>query len=153
METLTAKTAEDLKGLTPIAKRWLAEADFDRFGLDSRLAKGLEDLNELIAGVHSDLFMLMKDEQHIGFAGIRSFMSPVGENLIAEEHYLYVLPEYRGRGGLILLRAAREWAKENMCTHLIMNASTLASKLHDKVCKLYEYMDMKKFETSYICEV
>ena len=144
---------DDLAGLVSIAKRWIEEADFARFGLDSMLAKGLEDLSELIAGAHSDLIMLMKDEQHIGFAGIRNFVSPLGRNLIAEEHYLYILPEHRGRGGLILLKAAREWAQKNMCTHLILNASCLASDMHDKVCKLYEYMGMSKFETSFICQV
>jgi GNAT superfamily N-acetyltransferase len=153
MKTQIAKTPKDLEALIPIAKRWLGECDFGYFGLNAHLEKGLDDLSELVAGTNSDLFMLMDGERPIGLMGIRNFVSPLGDNLIAEEHYMYILPEYRGRGGLIFLKAAKEWAKENMCTHLVMNASTLASKLHDKVCKLYEYMDMDKFETSFICEV
>jgi len=144
---------DDLAGLVSIAKRWIEEADFARFGLDVVISKGLSDLGELITGPNSDLFMLMKGEQCVGFMGIRSFPSPLGNNLVAEEHYLYVLPEHRGRGGLILLRAANKWAKDNMCTHLILNASNLASDMHDKTCKLYECMGMSKFETSFICQV
>jgi len=143
----------DLASLESIAKRWIEEADFEKFGLDVAISKGLSDLGELIAGSNSDLFILTKDEMCVGFAGIRNFVSPLGNNLIAEEHYLYVLPEHRGRGGLILLRAANKWARDNMCTHLILNASNLASDMHDKTCKLYECVGMSKFETSFICQI
>jgi hypothetical protein len=52
-----------------------------------------------------------------------------------------------------LLKAAKVLAKERGCSHFIMNASNLASDMHDKVCNFYKRLDMKKFETSFISEV
>ena len=150
MKTKTAKTQGDLKELTPIAERWIEEADFERFGLDRNLMAGMKDLGGLITGQHTDLIMLIEGDKTVGFIGVKSFMSPLGDNLISEEHYFYVLPKHRGRGGLILIDAVKEWAKQNMCTHLILNASCLASGQHDRICELYERMGMIKFETSYV---
>jgi len=88
----------------------------------------------------------------VGYMGITSYKSPLSSQRIANEHYWYVLPEYR-RASIRLIKAAIEWTKTRGCSHLQMSASNFASELHDRVCGLYEAFKMKKFETAYIMEM
>ena len=46
-----------------------------------------------------------------------------------------------------------KFAKENKCSHIMMNASKMISDKHDLVCKFYEKIGMKKFETCYLKEI
>ena len=49
-----------------------------------------------------------------------------------------------------MIDAAQAWARAHGCSHLLFNASRLASGLHDDVCRVYEHKGMKPFETTYI---
>ena len=98
--------------------------------------------------------LILKDESNaVGILGIQIFKNPLGHELMANEHYWYVMKDYRGLSGIRLLKTGFKWAKDQGCTHFICNASNLASELHDGVCKLYKKMGMKHFETTYIMEV
>jgi GNAT superfamily N-acetyltransferase len=141
--------------LRPLAEKWLAESNASSFGLKADVEQHLKDmLNNMVYQDGNDLLILQNDKDEVvGYMGLSTFKSPISDQLIANEHNYYVRPESRGAGGLRLLIEARKWAKGQGCSHLIMNASNLASDLHDKVCTLYQKMNMKHFESSYISEV
>ena len=138
--------------LKPIADLWANEAE-SSFGLELVADAHVKDLQTLVDSDMADLLVLDQDGEITGYLGIQIFKNPLGEQLIANEHYWFVIPECRGLSAMRLIKAAKVWAKEKGCSHLIMNASKLASELHDKVCKVYERQGMKHFETSYIMEI
>jgi GNAT superfamily N-acetyltransferase len=143
----------DVEDLRLIAEAWKAESNGNGFGLMMDADYYLADLKNLVEGEESDLLVLYDDNGIIGYMGITTFQSPLGRQKLANEHYWFVLPDKRGFGSLRLLNFAKQWAKDNGCSHLIMNASNVASDMHDKMCRLYEELGMKKFETSYIKEI
>lgn len=111
----------------------------------------LESFTELIMGTESVLFGGIKDSKVIGILGMIIFKSPVSSDIIANEHFWYIVPDYRrGLLGMNMLKKAIEWAKLKGCTQFMANASMMASNLHDDVCRLYACINMKKFETTYI---
>ena len=145
---------DDVEALKPIVSSWKEIASKNEFGIkvvDEN--KYLLDLCRMTMNPRSDLLVLFDDIRPVGYLGLEYFDSPMGNQVIANEHYWYVLPESRGIGSMRLMKTAMQLAKLRGCSNLIMNASNLASDLHDKVCKLYEKMEMKKFETSYIKEL
>lgn len=146
------KVEDDMKILFPVIDSWFKEAQFEEFGIEHDFFSGVEDLTRLINSDDGALLVMDINEKIIGFMGITVFKSPLSKQKIANEHYWYVLPEYRGRG-IYLISSAYKWAKEKECSHIMMNASRLASQLHDKTCQIYERMGMKKFETTYIKQI
>jgi len=144
---------EDMERLRPIAEDWANTASDNEFGVDVDADSHLSDLRGLICGSTSGLIVLLKENQPVGYIGLKVMQNPIGHQLIANEHYWYVLPEYRGMGSMKMLKAAMLWAKLHNCSHIILNASRLASEMHDKVCLLYDKLGMKLFETSYIKEI
>ena len=144
---------DDIETLRPIAESWQEEARANEFGILTDVNKHLSELRSLVDNNNSDLIILYDEDEPVGYIGLRYFDSPTGNQRIAEEHYLYVIPEKRGLTSMRLIKNAKMLAKLKGCSHLILNASNLASDLHDKVCRVYEKVGMKKFETSYISEV
>ncbi len=149
----TAINQEDIEDLKPIVLQWKAECNGDGMGISLVPDRHYAGLASLIERENAALFLLLVEGVVVGYMGIEYFKSPLGDQRIANEHYWYVLEKFRGRGSLKLVDCARWWAKRQGCSHLIMNASTLASGLHDKVCRFYERIGMQKFETSYIKEI
>ena len=146
-------TIEDIPNLLPVAAEWQRTCNGERFGIELDLKKSLSDLAYLIERETADLFLLVNKEDVVGYLGMTIFDSPIGSQKIAQEHYWFVMGDNKGRGTILLIRAAKEWAREKGCSHIIFNASNLASNMHDKVCRFYEKIGMKKFETSYIKEI
>lgn len=145
----------NIEQLRPLAEQWFSECNASAFGLKAEIDRHLSDMYRLaVYTAGAELLLLINDKEEIvGYMGLITFKSPISDQLIANEKNYYVRPESRGNGGLRLLIEARKWAKMKGCSHLIMNASNLASDMHDKVCELYRKMGMRKFETSYISEV
>jgi hypothetical protein len=135
--------------LLPIAQDWVNGVRENSFGLEVTVTRFMDDLQRLVDNDNSDLFVLVKDVP-VGLLGMTIFTSPIGNNRIANEHYWYVLPEHRSVESIRMLSVAKKWAKDNGCSHLMMNASNLASDLHDRVSGVYERMGMKKMETVYM---
>ena len=147
----TAIYKGDVRKLRDITDEWLLECRCNDFGISVDTEKQLDDLQKMVDGNGSALIVLLDgDNNAVGYLGIVVIDSPIGKQMIANEHYWYVCRHARGIGSLRLLVAAEEWAMERGCSHLIMNASVMASSLCDSVCKLYERLGMAKFETSYI---
>ena len=139
----------NISNLDVIISCWHKECNGDDVGIDMSKQFFLDSLQELIDS-DTDELLVLEDEEPIGLLGLTTFKSPLGNQIIANEHYWYVVPHRRGLGSLKLIKEAEKWARERGCSHLIMSASNLASDLHDTVCSIYERLGMTKFETSYI---
>ncbi len=144
---------DDIETLRPIAKAWQDEAQANKFGIITDVNKHLFELRSMVDNNNSDLIILYDESEPVGYIGLRYFDSPTGNQRIAEEHYLYVIPEKRGLTSMRLIKNAKYLAKLKNCSHIIFNASNLASDLHNKLCRVYEKMGFAKFETSFITEL
>lgn len=154
MNVVRATNSGDIEKLKPVALQWKEICNGRAMGIELVPQIHFADLTDLISKDDADLFLLT-DVRYgvIGYMGVTCFDSPLGNQKIAQEHYWFVSEEHRGRGSLLLIRAVEKWAREKGCSHLIMTASTLASDMHDNVCRFYERIGLKKFETSYIEEI
>ena len=136
--------------LLPVIRRWREEANKD-FGFEMDELVHLQDLQSLIDG-DGELFVL-RDKEIVGYMGLTIFRSPLGRERIANEHFWYVIPEARGTSSIRLIKEAHKWAREKDCQYLMMTASEMASDMHDTVCKIYERLGMRRFETTFIRKV
>jgi GNAT superfamily N-acetyltransferase len=144
----------DIESLRPIANSWYETTKDNDFNLDIDIGHHLSDLLMLAAGDESDLIVLYDDDgTPVGYLGLKYFISPLSKQRIAAEHYFYVMPEKRGMASMRLIKGARFLAEQKGCSHIIFNASNLASDLHDKLCRVYEKLEMKFFESCFISEV
>lgn len=145
---------DDIETLRPIAEFWQKDVVNNDFGIIvDDIDKYLMELRIMASSENSSLIVLYDDGTPVGYIGLRYFDSPLGNQRMANEHYLYVIPEKRGLVSIRLIKNAKVLAQLKGCSHIIFNASNLASDLHDKVCNFYEKMGMRKFETSFISEV
>lgn len=140
---------DDIKGLFPVIKAWLAECRTNEFGIETEMTDYLDTVHNLIEHEDADLLVMEYKEEIIGVMGISLYKSPIGRQKIANALYWYTLPEHRGKGMSFVLEA-RRWAKSKGCSHIIFNASNMGSAMHDKVCQIYERLGLIKFETAYI---
>lgn len=142
----------DIASMVKIIKSWGEENKGQEIGIDIDQAVFINEIQRLSSGENSELFVATNGIV-IGILGIEIFNSPIGKQRMANEKFWYVAPNHRGSIGIRLLKHGMKWAKEQGCSHVTLNASYLASDLHDGVCKLYEKMGMTKFETVYIKEL
>ncbi len=141
----------DVTELIDVVKAWHEECESERFGISISIPDVLQDLKILKKEENCILLVLRNNEESpVGYMGVRLFKSPLGPDLIANEHYWYVMRSNRGVGAVRMLAAARKWAISRGATHFMANASNLASNLHDSVCEIYEGIGMTKFETTYL---
>lgn len=147
------RAVDDIEKLRPIAEAWQEECKADEFGILADVDKYLAELQSMVVNANADLLVLYDEHQPIGYIGLQYFDSPLGNQKMANEHFFYVIPESRGMASMRLMKMAKQCAKAKGCSHIIFNASNLASSLHDRVCRLYERSGMKKFETAFIIEV
>jgi hypothetical protein len=131
---------------------WVQECNSDDFGLTIDTQKVDEDLKAVAQGTRSTVLALEKGGLVVGILGLVAFPSAMGPEQIANEHYWYVMPEHRG-----YLRSfityARSWARTMACSHLMLNASYMASDRCERVGELYKKMGLKPFENVFITEV
>ncbi len=140
---------EDVKRLFPVIRSWLAECKANDFGIGIEMPAYIDTVYRLTHNEDCDLMVMELDGEIIGVMGLTCAKCPLGDQKIANALYWYTLPEHRGKGISFVLEA-RRWAKRKGCSHIIFNASKMASEMHDRVCQIYERINMKKFETSYI---
>lgn len=143
----------DPQSIVPLLSRWQQETNGDGLGIELDMTHILSDIVRMMGAPNATILGLVRDDLVVGFMGIDAYPSPTGPQAIANEHYLYVASEYRGLGAARLIKAARQWAQHHGCEKLLLNASRLASKEHDSVCRLYERLGARPFETTYIMEV
>ncbi len=145
--------SEDIQGLKKLVVEWKDDCNGGLMGFELNTDTYLTTLKDMVSDIDSDIILLVDGDIIVGYMGVEWFVSPLGPNRIGNEHYWFVSKEHRGYGSMLLFEAAKKWCKDNRCSHIMMNASTLASDMHDKMCNLYEKYGMSKFETSYIKEI
>ena len=153
MEVKILNNGDNIESFMSVARKWFDEANKAAFGLNIDMDAVIFDLARLISLPDCGVLVLIDNEKVVGFYGVSISQSKFSKQRIAEERYYYVVPEKRGISSLRLLKAAESWAKNKGCSHFIIYASQVASDLHDRTCKLYEKLNMKQFETSYIKEL
>ena len=136
--------------LRHLGEAWEREHNGQDFGIKTDINVFLSEIARLVNDGLSDVLVMHDKEKIVGLLGITAFQNPIGRGLIASEHFWYVLPDYRGLTSVRMVKAAENWAKNRGCTHLIMNASLLASPLYHRVIELYKVFGMREFETSFI---
>ena len=142
---------DDIETLRPIVESWQENVQDNDFGIIADdIDKYLTELGNMVLRPDADLIVLYDEETPVGYIGLRYFSSPLSSQMMAEEHYFYVIPEKRGLASMRLIKNAKTLAKMKNCSHIIFNASNLASELHEKLCRVYEKMGLMKFETSFI---
>ncbi len=145
---------DDIETVRPVVESWQQIVLDNGFGIIADdVDKFLAGLKDLADGQESDLLVLYENDTPVGYLGLQYFISPLGNQKMANEHYFFVIPEKRGMASIGLFRTAKALAKTRGCTHLIMNASNLASDLHDKFSRVLEKLGFTKFETSFIQSV
>lgn len=143
---------QDVKKIRPLAARWSAGCNGDRFGLTVSVDAALADLDRWFSCIPGTLILAYDGLELVGFFAVAVMSNFLGYEKIALERYWYALPNHV-RAGPALFRAAQQWGKANGCTHLTVSASHLASDAHDKVARFCERMGMKPLETVYVGEV
>lgn len=143
----------EIEELAPVIESWTKNCD-NRFGFDIDTKIFERDLISMLDSDHGDILVLRSNAGRVlGFMGLLSLACSLENTYSAVEHYWYVMPEHRGPGSIKMLGAAQAWAKEKGCKRLMVNASRLAGREHDKVCHLYERMGFVHFETTFIKEL
>lgn len=154
MKIFRATKAQDVERVKPVALQWKESCNGKRFGIRIDPETHFADLVGLVQRDDADLFLLVNEKDEVvGYMGVTMFNSPLSNQKIAQEHYWYATGRNRGRGTMLLIKAVKQWAKERGCTHFIMNASCLASNMHDRLCQFYTRMNFRLFETSFIKEI
>ena len=134
--------------LIPLLSEWKSECQGDLLAIECDPEVTQQHL-KMVKNSQGVVFVL-DDSGIVGIIGVQLIQSPIGRNLMGNEHLWYVEKNHRGIGSVRLFSKAMKWAAENGCTHFMATASMLASELHDTVCDLYKIMGMQKFETTYI---
>ncbi len=112
---------EEFELLKPVGSSWMAEHNGELFGIDITIDDVLNDLIES----NTTVICLHDGPDMVGFLALFATECFLGSQKIAVEKYWYVKPDCR-TGGVVLLKEAVKWARENECSHLIMSASNLA---------------------------
>lgn len=142
----------DIEMLRPLVQQWYQEQNGDMFGVEMSVDAFIADVRAWLK-IGGTIIVALQDSKPVGFIVVTAAPSCFGAQLWAVEKGWYVCPSSRSVAGLLLYRRARQWSRDNGCSHFITFASNLASDMHDKVCQFYERMGMKLFETAYIMGV
>lgn len=140
---------EDVEKLVPVIRAWIDECRANDFGIEVAETEYLDEVSNLINLEDCDLLVLEIGEKVVGLMSIAAHKSPIGSQRIADAHFWYTLPEARGKG-INFIKSAKAWARAAGCSHIIFTSSAMAGADYDKICTLYERMDMKRFETTFI---
>ncbi len=134
--------------LTELFDEWLKECRANSFDLEASVVEACKDIKTL--NDNRAVFVMIEEGKIIGLLGVDINKSPIGPEMIANEHFFYVIPKYRGQG-LQMIRTAEKWLKDKtQCTHFILNASYLASDLAPRVIRMYGLLGYSRFEVSMI---
>jgi len=141
----------DVEKLRPLAERWMAESNAEKFGLDVDIDVIKQDLEQWLSG-EGVVLVAYDGIQPVAFLAVFAVPSYLGKQKIALEKYWYAMPGFTVAGPKLYCEAVR-WAKDNGCSHLITSGSKLASGRHEGICRFLETTGAQHFETSYIYEI
>ena len=140
---------QDVEEIRPLGRLWLEKMNAGQYGLDTDLDVAIEDLKLWKNDFEGAILLAKVDDEPIGVFAMFVVASYLGRQKIAIEKYWFVKDKQRMAGPRLYVEAVK-WAKQHGCSHLITNASRLASDQHDSVCRFLERTGAMAFETSYI---
>lgn len=145
---------DDIEQLRPLVESWKAQAG-DMEGIVLDVEHLLVSLQSWLKSVPSMILVLKSDQgRALGFMGLCVFESPLGPQLICQEHFWYVLPEHRSMAvSGMFLDAAMAWCKEHRAEFFSLTASRMANVEMERVCRMYERWGFRHYESSFIKEV
>ncbi len=139
---IRAATPEDIDQIAVLGERFIAESHYHRLiGINP---DALRSVAEML--IREDHGLLLVDEFYgelAGMIGMLATVHPTSWEPVAAELFWYVPPEARG-GGLKLLFAAENWARENGLKRCIMIAP------NERVSALYIRLGYDELETQFI---
>lgn len=138
--------------LRPLLSKWLEICHGTEFGLQVSVEGVEQDLQARLDLGDGVLLLAYDGIELVGFFAVFACKSSLSEQQLAVETFWFALPNQR-LAGPALFHAAKNWAQNHGCTHLVVSASRLASDLHDKVAGFCAKAGMKPFETAYILEL
>ena len=138
--------------IRPLYDAWLEIANGEEFGLDLDPAVTDDTMRTLLESGGILLVAYDDNDIPVGFFAVSPMPSAFGKQIMAAETMWFALPS-APRAGFALFKAAKKWAAENNCSHLMVSGSRLASELHDKVWHFCERLGAKHFETVYLLEI
>lgn len=142
----------DSEKLIPLLKLWYAQQQCDSLGIDANIDIYVKDMNKWLGNLGGVILAAIDKDELVGFLALITAPSEFGDQVWSYEKGWYVKPETNG-AALRLYKKAEKWSRDKGCSHFVMTASNAASGLHDKVCRFYRRMGMKKFETSFIKDI
>ena len=148
---VTVEICEDLEDLRPLARDWMADMGED-FGMEIDLDTIKADLDLWSSKGIGITFIAREDGKVVAFLPVMITSMFLGKQPMAFERYWYWKPG-KVFAGRKLLDYAKAYARQQGCTHFVMSASAMGTKLHDKMCQVLEKYGMQKFETNYITEL
>lgn len=102
---------------------------------------------KMLASEKGVIFILDDDGHCLGGVGGTLATLPLTGKTVALEMFWYILPEYRGTGGVRLLKRFEEWAREQGCDEVVM--ILLECSMADKLDKFYQRIGYAPMERSY----
>ena len=147
----------DVEALRPLVEAWRSGAD-GSFHLDMDNDCLLRRLGAMMDAEHQAeralLVLQSKESRPLGFMGLLVTVSPIGTERIVNEHLWFVLPEHRGLSvAERFIEHAEVWGREHGCMQFSVTASRMANVQFERVCKMYERMGFRHYETSFIREI
>lgn len=138
-------TPDDIDQIAVLGERFIGESHYRKLiGINPEALRAVAEM--LIREEHG---LLLVDEFYgelAGMIGMIATVHPTSWEPVASELFWYVPPEVRG-GGLKLLFAAEQWARENGCRRCIMVSPSA------RVGMIYARLGYSELETSWIKDI
>lgn len=142
---IRSATPDDIDQIAVLGERFIRESHYGRLiGLNP---EALRSVAEML--IREDHGLLLVDEFYgelAGMIGMIATIHPTSWEPVASELFWYVPPEVRG-GGIKLLFAAENWARENGMSRCIMVSP------NERVSALYIRLGYDELETQFIKEL
>lgn len=159
--TIREATAADIADLIALGLRFRATTTYADI-LAENPAQMQATAAQLIADPHAVIFV-SEDRSGLvsGMVGLQGFTHPISGDWTVGESFLYVMPEARGHGAL-LIRQAEQWSRNQGATQLHVSAPSAPQRgrTYDRppVGLLYERLGYRVIEMGYTkkltaCEV
>lgn len=136
-------TTEDLERMEPTARKFYNSSRFLRVFEASRFIALWSSLFSAGTGV---IFVVRENDQIVGAIGGVVYPEPYSGDLIAQEFFWFVEPEYRGVG-MRLYFTFEGWARDRGCEEIRMGH--LHDLMPDKIAAVYRRLGFSAVETNY----
>lgn len=139
----------DINLLVPLVRQWISAGNVQAFGFEASETIMTHTIRRMIASDSACVIALFDGVRFVGFMGGVLISNHFTNNLIVNECFWYVLPDFRAYAKR-LFKTLRLWGKVKGCSHIIINASAAANVKSDRVCQLLKLWGLKHYESSFI---